>query len=428
MSEQARVLLIAGGDIVEPTGSRRADVLVVDGAIAAVGENLEAPTGADVLDASGCLVGPGLVDVLTGVGGPGLEEAETIETAARAAAVGGYTTLVANSDPASPLDSVAALEERRHLAVGPCRVLFAASLTVDHRGERLAPIGELAAAGVTVFTDGGSPVADTDLLRHALEYGAALGVSFALHPEDPSLGRRGVVHEGPWAGRLGLPGRPALAETLGTRRLVGLAALTGARILVHRVTTAEALAVIGDARAVSLPVTASVCPHHLVLTDADCAGYDTSRRLDPPLRPLADVEGLRAGLHGGAVGLVASDHRPHTPQAKELPFDQTPAGAVGLETALAVILGELDQAPERLFEVLCRTPAGLAGLEEHGRIEAGAPADLCVVDPGARWTVQGSGFESRSTNTAFEARQVRGRVRHTVCGGTAVVIDGEGQW
>lgn len=428
MSDTDRQLLIRGGDVVDSAGRRRADVLVSGANVIAVGESLDAAAGVYELDATGCVVGAGLVDLFADFGGPGNEELETTETAARAAALGGYTTVLVATSPSSPIDSLAALAEREAVETDICSVRYSAAITMGHRGERLAPMGELARAGVCVFSDGGRGVVDTDLLRHAFEYGSAYEAVFSVHPEDPTFGRHGVMHEGSWSSRLGLPGRTATAELVGVQRLLALCELTGARLHVHRPTTAPVAALLAGAADIGLPVTTSVAPHHLVFTDADCGTYDTNRRFDPPLRPEIDVEGLRGAVESCAIDAVVSDHTPRTSQSKELPFDQAPTGSVGLETTLAVLLSRVGLSVETVFEVLSRRPAEIAGLSDYGAIEPGSIADLCVVDPTAEWTVRSCDLASRSTNTAFEGQELAGRVRHTVHSGNAVVIDGKGQW
>jgi len=423
-----RSLLIRGGEVLRPAGATRADVLVADGQVAEVGPDLPAAGDAVVLDAAGAVVAAGLVDLLPSFGGPGQEERETSLTAGRAAALGGVTTALVASEPSAPIDSVAALRERQAQASADVRELYAGAITMGHDGARLAALGELAAEGVTTFSDGGRPIGDLDLLRHALEYGAALDATFVLHPELPDLGRGGVMHEGPWSGRLGLKGRPAAAEVLGVQRLLALSELTGARVHVHRVSTVDSAALVTAGAAAGLPVSCDVTPHHLVFTDADCETYDTTRRFDPPLRPATDVEGLVGAVASGAIPVVCSDHGPQTPQAKELPFDEAPPGAVGLQTTLAVLLGLAGLELPAALSALSWAPGRLLGDAEAGEIAAGRAADLVVIEAGTRWTIGESDLVSRSRNTAFGGREVAGAVRHTVVGGRAVVVDGKGQW
>jgi len=422
-------LLIRGGTVVDATGTRRADVLVAGDRVAAVGENLEA-LGARELDAGGCLVAPGLVDLHAHLREPGREEAETVETGARAAALGGYTAIVAmpNTEPA--IDSAAVVRQVLDLgATAPCDVRVAGAITVGRAGRALAPLAEMAALGVRLFTDDGSGVQDARLMRRALEYASALDVTLAQHCEDGSLAAGGHMHEGEWSSRLGLPGIPAEAEELMVARDIALCRLTGARVHFLHLSTAGSLQLVAAAKAAGLPVTAEVAPHHFTLTHAEVAGYDPVYKVNPPLRTAADVAAVKAALAAGVVDAIATDHAPHAPEAKEAPFDQAPPGMLGLETALALALGELDLAPERVLALLSWQPAAIAGIasEHGGPIIEGAAANLCVVDPAAVWVVDPTLLASRSRNTPYANRKLRGRVRHTILRGEPVVIDAEAQ-
>ena len=424
-----RDLLVRGGTVVDATGSRRADVLVRDGAVVAVGEGLDA-AGALVLDAGGALVAPGLVDLHTHLREPGREEAETVETGARAAALGGFTAVVAmpNTEPA--VDTAAVVRQVLDLGAGAtCDVRVAGAITVGRAGERLAPLAEMAALGVHLFTDDGAGVQDARLMRRALEYASALGVTLAQHCEDEALAAGGHMHEGEWSSRLGLPGIPAEAEELMVMRDIALCRLTGARVHFLHLSTAGSLALVGAARAGGLPVTAEVAPHHFTLTHAEVAGYDTRFKVNPPLRTAADVAAVRAALADGTVDAIATDHAPHAQEAKEAPFDQAPPGMLGLETALALALTELELPPERILALLSWQPAVIAGLtgEHGGPVVEGAPANLCVVDPSETWEVDPARLASRSRNTPYAGRKLQGRVRHTVLRGEPVVIDAEAQ-
>ncbi len=415
--------------MVDATGTRRADVLVAGGRVAAVGDDLDAP-GAQVLDAGGCLVAPGLVDLHAHLREPGREEAETVETGARAAALGGYTAIVAmpNTEPA--IDSAAVVRQVLDLgATAPCDVRVAGAITVGRAGKALAPMAEMAALGVRLFTDDGAGVQDARLMRRALEYASALDVTLAQHCEDEALAAGGHMHEGEWSSRLGLPGIPAEAEELMVARDIALCRLTGARAHFLHLSTAGSLELVAAAKAAGLPVTAEVAPHHFTLTHAEVAGYDPVYKVNPPLRTAADVAAVKAALAAGVVDAIATDHAPHAPEAKEAPFDQAPPGMLGLETALALALGELDLPVERVLALLSWQPAAIAGLagEHGGPIAEGAAANLCVVDPAAAWVVEPDLLASRSRNTPYGGRKLRGRVRHTILRGEPVVIDFEAQ-
>ena len=413
----------------DATGTRRADVAVEGGVVAAVAEDLDT-TGALVLDAAGAVVAPGLVDLHTHLREPGAEEAETVESGARAAALGGFTAVVAmpNTDP--PIDGAAVVRQVLDLgANAACDVAVAGAITVGRAGERLAPLAEMAALGVRLFTDDGAGVQDARLMRRALEYASALGVVLAQHCEDADLATGGHMHEGEWSSRLGVAGVPAEAEELMVMRDIALCRLTGSRVHFLHLSTAGSLALVGAARARGLPVTAEVTPHHFTLTDADVAGYDPVFKVNPPLRSAADVEAVKAALADGTVDAIATDHAPHAQEFKEAPFDQAPPGMLGLETALALALTELDLPIERVLALLSWQPAAIAGLtgEHGGPIAEGAPANLCVIDPAAWWVVEPDRLASRSRNTPYAHRKLRGKVRHTLLRGEPVVIDGEAQ-
>ncbi|CAN5151937.1 dihydroorotase [soil metagenome] len=423
-------LLVRGGTVVDHTGTRRVDVLVDDGIIVAVDDELEADDGTRVLDAGGCLVAPGLVDLHAHLRQPGQEEAETIETGTRAAALGGYTAVVAmpNTDP--PVDCASVVRDVLELAQGAaCAVHPAGAITAGRAGKQLAPLAEMAAMGVRLFTDDGAGVQDSLLMRRALEYASVLGVTLAQHCEDDQLAAGGHLHEGEWSSRLGIPGVPAEAEEMMVARDIALASLTGAPMHFLHLSTAGSVALVRSAKAQGVAVTAEAAPHHFTLTAAATAGYDPVFKVNPPLRTDADVAAVRSGLADGTIDAIATDHAPHPPEAKESPFDQAPPGMLGLETALALGLTELDLPVERLLGLLSWQPARIAGVEasQGGPVSAGRTAHLCVVDPSATWVVEPERLASRSRNTPYAGRTLTGRVRHTVYRGEPVVIDGEAQ-
>jgi dihydroorotase len=423
-----RKLAIRGGEVVDQAGRRRADVLIQDGVITEVGPSLSGSAPL-VLDATGCVVAPGLVDLHTHLREPGREEAETVETGARAAALGGYTAVVAmpNTEPA--IDSAAVVRQVLDLgAAACCQVAVAGAITVDRAGEQLAPMAEMAALGVRLFTDDGTGVQDARLMRRALEYSSALGVTLAEHCEDAALAGGGHMHEGEWSAKLGIPGIPAEAEELMVMRDLALSRLTGAPVHFLHLSTAGSVALVRQAKAAGQRVTAEAAPHHFSLTAAEVASYDPVYKVNPPLRGDSDVAAVREGLADGTLDAIATDHAPHAQEAKEQPFDQAPPGMLGLETAVAVALTELNQPIERLLALLSWQPARIAGLAGHGRpVTEGSLANLCVIDPQLEWVVDPAALASRSRNTPFAGRRLRGRVRHTVLAGEAVVRDGEAQ-
>ena len=427
-------VVLRGGRIIDADGERTLDLEVGDdGRIAAVGSGL---SGDLELDASGCVVSPGFVDLHAHLREPGQEEAETIATGARGGSLGGYTALVAmpNTDPTT--DCVAVVEQVRALGrPSTCEIVASAAMTVGRAGDDMAPMGELVDAGVGIFTDDGTGLQDPRLMRRIMEYSTGLTrrlgrpVVLAQHCEVSALSAGGYMHEGEWSSRLGIPGQPAEAEELMVMRDIALVRLTGAHMHFQHLSTASSVAMVRRAKAAGLPVTAEATTHHFTLTDAACASYDPVFKVHPPLRTDSDLAAVRAGLADGTVDAVATDHAPHAPHAKERTFDEAPPGMLGLETAFALTLGESGLDLPEVLAVLSWRPAAIAGIaDRHGAaVVPGAPANLCVVDPDETWMVSGAAMASRSHNTPYEGRTLRGRVRHTIRAGEPVVIDGEAQ-
>ena len=341
---------------------------------------------------------------------------------------GGFSAVVAmpNTDP--PIDNAAVVQEVLSLGrLAPCDVYTTGAITVGRKGDRLAPIAEMAALGVRLFTDDGAGVQDAGLMRRAMEYAAGLGVILAQHCEVDSLAAGGSMHEGEWSSRLGIPGVPAEAEELMVMRDIALSRTTGAPIHFQHLSTEGSIAMVRAAREAGVAVTAEAATHHFTLTDEACASYDPVFKVNPPLRPADDRDAVREGLGDGAIDAIATDHAPHTPDTKERPFDQAPPGMLGLETALALALTELNLPIAEVLGLLSWRPAAIAGLGDvHGRpIVPDAPANLCVFDPDEEWTVDPDDLASRSRNTPYAGRRVRGRVRHTFVGGHPVVVNQE---
>jgi dihydroorotase len=333
-----------------------------------------------------------------------------------------------NTEPT--IDSAAVVRQVLELgSASTCDVRVAGAISVGREGKLLAPLAEMARLGVRLFTDDGTGVQDTGLMRRALEYASALGVTLAQHCEDEALAAGGHMHEGEWSSRLGLPGIPAEAEELMVSRDLALCRLTGAPIHFLHLSTAGSIAMVRGAKASGLPVTAEAAPHHFTLTDADVASYDPVFKVNPPLRPASDVAAVKAGLADGTLDAIATDHAPHAQEAKETPFDQAPPGMLGLETALALALTELELPIEQLLALLSWQPAAIAGLvgEHGGPLTEGSPANLCVIDLAASWVVDPQAMASRSRNTPYAGRRLTGRVRHTVLHGEPVVVAGEAQ-
>jgi dihydroorotase len=424
-------LVIKGGTVLDAGGERRADVLVRDGVVAEVGENLVAKR---VLDASGCVVAPGLVDLHAHLREPGGEDAEDVSTGARAAALGGYTAIVAmpNTDP--PIDTAAVVAQIvRAGRDAACHVAVSGCITKGRSGAELAPLGELFDLGVRIFTDDGACVADARLMRRALEYARALpGAVLAQHCEDPALAGDGHMNEGAWSSWLGIAGMPAEAESVVVARDIVLAALTGGRVHFLHLSTAASVELVRAAKARGLAVTAEAAPHHFTLTEGLCASYDPVFKVNPPLRTDDDVKAVKEGLADGTIDAIATDHAPHPPHEKERPFDEAPPGMLGLETALALTISELVVPGlldlPRALALLSWQPARIAGLADHGGpLVPGCPAHLCVIDPEAAWEVDATRLASRSRNTPYAGRKLTGRVRHTILAGEPVVLDGKAQ-
>jgi dihydroorotase len=431
-------LLLRQGLVVSVSGARVADVLIRDGVIEEVADKVDAPAGSREINVEGCWVGPGLVDLHTHLREPGREEAESVESGARAGAVGGFTALVAmpNTEPA--LDNVALVAyvlERG--ARTPLDVAVAGAITQGRRGELLAPMAEMAALGVRIFTDDGIGVQDSMLMRRALEYAKPLGVTLAQHCEDEQLANEGSMNEGAWSGRLGLAGRPALAEEIMVLRDIELVRLTGARVHFLHLSTARSVAFVIAARREGLPVSCEVTPHHITLDESTCETFDPMFKVHPPLRTRGDVEALRYALRDGSIDAVATDHAPHAPELKDLPFDEAPAGMLGLEHAASLTyeaLGANECDPSVFFQVLSRGPARVAQLRHvdktsrfsahGGDLVAGESANVMVFDPGHRWTVDRAKLQSRSINTPYHGRELFGRVRATIAKGQLIVDEG----
>ena len=428
-------LLLRGGRLVDPAGGHdgTADVLVSGGAVAAVGQGLEAG-GAEVVDCDGLVVSPGFVDLHVHLREPGREDAETIETGSRAAALGGYTAVcpMPNTDPVADNAGVVEMVAARGREVGLVDVFPVGAVTLGQRGGELAELGAMAhsAARVDCFSDDGRPIREARLLRLALEYARAFDAVVADHAEDPSLTDGAQMHEGEVSAVLGLQGWPAAAEEMVVARDLLLAELTGGRLHLCHLSTAGSVALVRAAKQRGVRVTAEAAPHHFTLTDQAACSFDPVYKVNPPLRSKADVEAVRAALADGTVDAIATDHAPHAREDKEVEWAAAPAGVLGLETALALTLTELvepgyltlSQAVGRLAS----GPARCRRLPGHGGpVVPGAPASLTAFDPAARWTVDAAKLASRARNTPYHGRQVRGRVMHTLLRGTFTVRYGE---
>ncbi len=387
--------------------------------------DLDAPAhaAADVIfEGRGRLLVPGLVDLRAELGEPGFTRRETIATGTRAAARGGFTTVVMmpTTHPTIDRPEVVELIYARARAAGTTRVLPAGALSVERRGERMTEMAELASRGCVAFTDGDRAVRDSQLLRYALELASELGLPVFTHAEDTSLSLGGVMHEGAVSTRLGLSGSPVAAETVGISRDLAVAALTGARLHIGHVTSAEGVELIRQAKRRGVRVTAEAAPLYMTLTHEAVEGYDTSAKVWPPLRTRADVDAVIAGVADGTLDAIASDHVPHVELEKLVEFDRAVSGAIGLETALALVLELVREGRltlERAIAALTRSPAQVLGRPELGRLVEGGVADLCLVDLEAAWTLTEDTIASKAHNTPLLGRRFVGRVVYTLAQG-----------
>lgn len=420
-------ILLRGGHVVDPAQELDdvRDLRLVDGRIAEIGVDLDAAEGTRVLDCTGMVVTPGLIDPHVHLREPGGEHKETIATGARAAAAGGFTAVIAMPNTSPPIDNAAAvgyvLAEGRKAAAA--RVYTSGAISVGLKGEQLAEIGEMVAAGAVVITDDGHPIMDSGLMRRALEYCLSFGVPLADHPEDLGFSGAGVMNEGVVSTRLGLRGKPNASEDSHIIRDILAAELTGAHLHLQHVSTRLGTEMIRQAKARGVRVTAEASPHHLLLTDEAVDGYRTEAKMNPPLRTEADRAAVEAGMLDGTLDTIATDHAPHHYDEKEQAFDHAPNGIVGIETSLGLIhthfvkTGKISLST--MVERMSAQPARVFGLE-GGTLEVGGVADVTVFDPEAAWTVDPADFLSKSGNTPFTGWELTGRARWTIVDGRVV--------
>ncbi|MET0417559.1 MAG: dihydroorotase [Actinoplanes sp.] len=406
-------------------GAAPTDLLLRDGIISDA-----ADASPEVIDAAGLVALPGLVDLHTHLREPGREDAETVETGSRAAALGGYTAVFAMANTSPVADTAGVVEQVWRLGreAGMVDVQPIGAVTVGLAGKQLAELGAMAtsAAGVRIFSDDGFCVADPRLMRRALEYVKAFDGIIAQHAEEPRLTEGAQMHEGEVSTRLGLTGWPAVAEEAIIARDVLLAEHVGSRLHVCHVSTAGSVEVLRQAKARGIRVTAEVTPHHLLLTDELAATYDPVFKVNPPLRTRSDVLALREALIEGVIDVVATDHAPHAVEDKECEWAYARPGMVGLETALPVVLSVLGEQWDLIAERMSRAPARIAGLTGHGTdLSVGSPANLTLVDPSARRVVDPAELASRSRNTPYADTTLPGRIVATFLRGEPTVLDGK---
>ncbi|MFO7245709.1 MAG: dihydroorotase [Bacillota bacterium] len=419
-------LLIRGGLVIDPSQDLEdvLDVRIRGGRVAELGRDLD-PGGAQVVDAAGLWVTPGLVDAHVHLRVPGETHKEDLASGGAAAAAGGFTTVVCMPNTRPPLDDVIRVEWLRWKAQeqSPVRVHVAAALSRGLEGTELTAFAELKAAGAVAVTDDGRPVADAGLMRRALVEAAAVDLPVLVHAEEPALSG-GAMHEGAVSAAAGMPGIPAAAEAVMVARDLLLAEALGARVHILHVSARQTVDLIRWAKDRGIRVTAEVTPHHLLLTDEDVAasGFDGDWKMNPPLRSEDDRQALMEALADGTVDIIATDHAPHHRDDKDLPFPEAAFGVVGLETAVAVVLDAMVPgvlSPRRFVEALSTGPAQVLGLEA-GSLRPGMPADVTLIDPNREWIIDPARFRSRSRNTPFAGRRVRGRVVRTLVGGRTV--------
>lgn len=420
---------LRGGRIIDPANGRdeTGDLSISAGRIVEkLDERKREDSGAEVIDCAGKIIAPGLIDLHVHLREPGQSAKETIASGARAAAAGGFTSIVCMPNTVPPVDNASVvtwiLEKARSEAC--VNVFPTGAITKGIAGEELAPIGALKRAGVVAITDDGHCVQNHELMRRALEYAGMFDLVVMDHCQDYNLVGKGVMHEGSVSTVLGLPGWPAIGEEIVVARNAQLAELTGTAIHCQHLSAAGSVRILREARARGVPLSGEVCPHHIALTDEALRGYDTNFKMNPPLRSKRHVEALIEGIADGTITVLASDHAPHCSYEKEVEFDQAPFGILGLETELGLFLDILIHkraaiSLQRLIELYTINPAKLLGLD-RGTLSLGAVADVTVIDPDLEWTVDQEKSESRSRNNPFDGWQLKGRAVRTIVGGRTV--------
>ena len=420
--------IIRKGRVIDPANRRDeiVDLVIVDGRIAEKSAIRDPKPAIEEIDASGLIVAPGLIDIHVHLREPGFGHKETIESGARAAAAGGFTTIVCmpNTSPVADNPSTITWIKERAASAACVNVLPTGAISKNLAGEELAPIGSLTQAGVVAITDDGHCIQNHELMRRAVEYARMVDVPVLDHCQDYNLVGNGVVNEGYWSTLLGLPGWPAAGEEAIVMRNILLAELCHHQIHCQHVTTAGSVRLLREARARGVKISGEVCPHHVALTDEAIQNFDTNYKMNPPLRAQADVDALLGGIGDGTLSILCSDHAPHANFEKEVEFDAAPFGIVGLETELGLFLDllvhkhrKIDIA--RLIEMYTVAPAKLLKLTA-GTLAVGAPADVTLIDPDLEWTVKIDKFESVSRNSPFEGWKLKGGAVRTIVRGKTV--------
>jgi len=417
---------IKGGRLIDPRSGVDAnkDVYIAAGKIVAIGDAPNGYTANRVIDAAGLVVCPGLVDLAARLREPGFEYMATLESEMEAAIAGGVTSLACPPDTDPPLDEPGLVEMLKFRAknLNQARVYPIGALTQGLKGKRLTEMAELVDAGCVAFSQADAPFADTQVLYHALQYAATFGFPVWLRPQDPALAQHGVAHDGQVATRFGLPAIPVCAETVALSMILILARKTGARVHLARLSSAEGVEMVRQAKREKLPVTCDVAIHHAHLTEMDIGYFESNSRLDPPLRSQRDRDALRAALADGTVDALCSDHTPVDEDAKQLPFAEAEPGATGLELLLPLTLKWAEESKMKLVLALARItsdPARVLGVDA-GHLTTGHAADICIFDPERYWKIEPQALKSQGKNTPYIGLELKGKVRHTLVDGQVV--------
>jgi len=423
----SKPLVITGGRVIDPLQNVDGvyNVIVEDGTVKAVCADIPSQyNDAEKIDANGMWVVPGLVDMHVHLREPGREDKETIATGTQAAAAGGFTAVACMPNTNPVLDEEAKIRYVIQRGEGcPCKIYPVGAITKALEGEELAPIGEMVKTGAKAVSDDGKPVAKSNVMRNALNYSKSFNIPVICHSEEPTLSAKGHMNEGLVSTRLGIRGIPVIAEDIAVSRDLLLAEYTGARVHIAHVSTAGAVRLIREAKSRGVKVTAETCPHYFVLTDEDVGMYDTNKKMNPPLRTALDREAVIAGLADGTIDVVASDHAPHVSEEKDVEFDAAMFGVVGLETSLGTMLTYLVHkeiiTPAQMVERMSVAPNRILGLD-GGTLKAGSTADITIINPSVKWTVDAGAFFSKSRNSAFLDMELTGAAAYTVLGGKIV--------
>lgn len=419
-------LLIKGGRVIDPSQGldEKLDILVADGKIKEIGKKLTAGKGVEAIDAKGMIVSPGLIDMHVHLRDPGLEYKEDIVTGTRAAAAGGFTSVACmpNTKPVNDNKAVTSYIIAKAKAEGLVNVFPVGCITQGMKGENLAEMGDMKEAGCVAVSDDGRPVSNPELMRRALEYAKGMGIMLISHSEDLGLSADGQMNDGFTATELGLKGIPWVAEDAAIARDVFLAEFTNSPIHVAHVSTKGAVRIIRDAKARGVKVTCETAPHYFTLTEDAVRGYDSNAKMNPPLRAAEDVEAIKAGLADGTIDAIATDHAPHHLDEKDVEFVLASNGIIGLETSLPLSLALVEGKVfdlNALITAMSLNPARILGID-RGTLAPGSVADITIIDPDAVWTVEAEKLASRSKNSPFLGKEMKGRATYTIVGGKIV--------